>query len=594
MTTLVQSSNCLPFEVWDLVLRNNFDITALNARYATIDVTRYTTLANLCLVSTYTRDVAEPLLYHNFSTRHGIPFQKWAHNIISNPRLAHHVLELDLNFVDSGTPHRSRLDYAYNSFFFELAKSKGMSENYGDLSSQMHSWIPLVLLLPTLPNPIRLMLRMGMISREVALCFDGMAASRIREFRLDTTTYDRLASLHRIPKTGPTCLLKSPGLKYVHLHGPTVLRTGVDEANPQPVRLSNNEDTKWLRITNSSPDPGMLSYLLPAFPNLEVLEYHIHRQGPCTIDYYPPSPLEHLSPLWKTLRVLSLDLAMSNLQPWHSYPIRSLAEFVHLEELRIESMAILPRNWYESSQQTSDYRGHFEPQEDDILKDYFPRSLRKLRITHVFKNMEKPLMELADNLSEWLPSLVEIQIDLGRNGLETSTLYNDLENVLIVRELLKNVNAERQDILSSRKLRSLGMARTIHSDLRWLDRAGYHDPRIRELDVEIPASFVYDKDDLSSIDDYVTSHGHIRHLPAAWQTIVARFNAAGVRVKLSHSTSTPYCQEIDLEQPFAGWIGVQQYHPVVNFDSEAQMAKWLWVPHFQKERPRLLGRAYQQ
>ncbi|KAK3709287.1 hypothetical protein LTR37_011025 [Vermiconidia calcicola] len=230
--------------------------------------------------------------------------------------------------------------------------------------------------------------------------------------------------------------------------------------------------------------------------------------------------------------MLTLDLAQRVDANWNFTPgrdfIESFVQFQVPEELSLESLLLLKERAKRVKGTGQNDEPYLEtiPEVDDLFKNYFPASLQSLRITHVYRNIEKPL------IGEPRPP---------------GKLYEDV------------LNDEKLKAQLDKEYSQAGMV-----DLRTADS---------DKCLSIPRGFVIG-DYKASNSNYLAKGAGIRHLPPLWQAIVAEFNAAGVRVKVGVETQGPLRHKIANSRPFAGWMGPPV--PVIDFDDNEQMAKSSW------------------
>lgn len=210
-------------------------------------------------------------------------------------------------------------------------------------------------------------------------------------------------------------------LEKLHLYGVQ----GLDDSSQLPICHS----VKHLRLTDTCLNAAQFERLVCAFPNLRQLEYHTGGilVADETHEFGASAGVIALRPLAGQLEYLLLDLAEQYKTPdmgrtW----VESLEHFSALKELCIESTIILS----EKSQIL--HRSFFA--------QYFPVTLTSLRITHIYRPIERLLLELAEDLKNWLPDLEQVQLDFG--GSETAGRYENEKPVITNEELKVQLDLE--------------------------------------------------------------------------------------------------------------------------------------------------------
>ncbi|KAI1388546.1 uncharacterized protein F4822DRAFT_403140 [Hypoxylon trugodes] len=151
--------------------------------------------------------------------------------------------------------------------------------------------------------------------------------------------------------------------------------------------------------------PEHLGNLLPCVPKLEDLEYYWDGDNEFDVE----DLTELFQPVKKTLSRLSIVAPPRNFPPFRLEPLPTFIEsprvdypplrtfrgFDKLEDLSIDCYLI--------------YREH-DSDEADRLTTLLPRSIRKLRISYMYKSMDRALLQLAADAPEDFPAFKEITI----------------------------------------------------------------------------------------------------------------------------------------------------------------------------------------
>lgn len=431
------------------------------------------------------------------------------------------------------------------------------------------------LLCATLPNLERLC-HNSWYSLNYQNIFDPTATDRsgllpsLKELRLEWEDEKYGMSLEEI-----SGFLVAPNLERLHLFQVD----GLDSS----VQLPVSHSVRHLRLTNVCLEAAQFTALIAAFPSLTQLEYHaggamVAEGG--TDELGASACITALQSLAGQLEYLLLDFAQQfETDDMGETRVSSLKHFKALTELCIESEMIMP--------QTKERMGSEPPEseitakKDNFFLEYFPTTLTSLRITHLYRNTERPLIELAKNVNDWLPELTQIQLDFGCG--EMADRYYGHEDVSSDEKLKLQLDTEFGVNQSQTKVQKKGDLKT---SLNENDRVKSRDTRIAvtELEdhegnkIEIPTQFVVG-DYNRSFDEYLIKGAQVRHLPQVWQDIVSNFNSAGVRVKLGCSKFQPFPKDLYLEHPFQSWMSLHEPEPVVKFDGPEQLAKLAWSPN---------------
>ncbi|KAI6083373.1 hypothetical protein F4821DRAFT_193598 [Hypoxylon rubiginosum] len=192
--------------------------------------------------------------------------------------------------------------------------------------------------------------------------------------------------------------------------------------------LSN---VKTLAISDLTPEH--LGNLLPCVPKLEDLEYYWDSAQEFNIANF----VELLEPVKTTLKRLCIELVPSSYKDIVSDPfprpiepangdyasIETLREFENLEDLAISCHMVYHEDWIGAS----------DPDEDSRLVELLPKSIRKLRISYLYKGIEKALGGLLAVAPTEFPLLKDIvigvaeRVDLGHeSGIEWTAALGTL------------------------------------------------------------------------------------------------------------------------------------------------------------------------
>ncbi|KAI0385568.1 hypothetical protein F5Y04DRAFT_188090 [Hypomontagnella monticulosa] len=177
------------------------------------------------------------------------------------------------------------------------------------------------------------------------------------------------------------------------------------------VDLNNPRD--WPSLSNlnklviSDPKPYGVATLLEGVRKLECLEYFWNGKG----DFGVKDLAVFLRPVRSTLKKLCIGYIPSSYQvevdPFPKYidpprisypPLRTLYKFDALEDLSIDCFLLYPKKR--------------EPDEANRLVTLLPQSIRKLRITYIYRGIDKCLRQLAEEAPEKFPLLKSVVVGI--------------------------------------------------------------------------------------------------------------------------------------------------------------------------------------
>jgi len=236
-------------------------------------------------------------------------------------------------------------------------------------------------------------------------------------------------------------LLASPSLTTIHLHQ----ADGMDSEQP----LAMNTSVKKLTFTYSCMDEEQISRIIRTFPNLESFEFETGGAVVCeggTDEFMPSQLINALGPVAKNLKHFSLDMSEHCGMELEAsdFPITSLQDFSSLKSLTIDSMSIL-KQVDDDDDEDEDEDGEGEEEEGEPFEAFFPKTLERLHFTHIYKNMEKPLLWLSQNVKRQLPRLKRLQLTPG-DGQVPSEQYEQVRgDSVILRQLLEG--ARKPDMI---------------------------------------------------------------------------------------------------------------------------------------------------
>lgn len=570
----------LPNEVWHLIFTQVTCISdAKVSKRSEEGPLHYTTFFDLCLVSKTFHNLAEPIFYNTFTPRNEQSLVPWAHAVLRNPRLAKHVHEVEFVPLDDYIqPYGYRLDTsrgaaeeACHPLFLKLGRKLGIIDKDSELPqgswecpyAEFHGkmWLLLQLICVKLPNLERLTwITPSPPKFPLFWTKNDLPPPNLRRLRIEwcdgaeDNPYSITGGELGADIAALGGLLALPKLERLHLDAfvGSIRRDHLGRDRESGMEVYRNERLTWLRCTNCLLDQQTLRKVVAALPNLEIFEYHASDIGN---SYRPPDPsrgamvTEALMPLAKKLRVLSLDLA--NQADFHilldclRYYIPSLAPFERLEQLSVDMMLVLKRQVDTALEDTDESPKMVDTQEGEEMVDYafheyFPPSLKQLRITGADDKVINPLATLSSNVETWMPNLKGTELQLKAGIIN----YAD--------------------------------------PIRRLNEKYAGKETISVYDWSIPACCVQKKTVGGNADEYEVSI-HTAFLPLRWRNFVDRFTSRDIRVKVGHIegevTSWIVAGSLyQTSQPCASWLDLNKFIPEIKFDNGQQMAIWKWRP----------------
>ncbi|KAI2463107.1 hypothetical protein F4781DRAFT_145955 [Annulohypoxylon bovei var. microspora] len=389
-------------------------------------------LAHLCRTSKAICVVAQPILFHYYATGNsrtmmriqegrkrvrGFPNEldflpQFLRSVTQRPDLASQIATMHIVHRDALTGYETQMRNIESLFEYSASKNllkkpqlpnDWLEGHFSELQisqrGQLHMWLATlaIVLAPRL--------------KSLLLAIDHGA----RFSALEDSPHLKLPSLHTLGVTGHVTDYHFNELEALYAAAPNLETFYACDASgwisksfyhgyAYNLALSN---LKKLSISDLTFDN--LKHLLPCVPKLEDLEYYWDDLD-AEKDFDFGDMGELLEPLKKTLKKLCIGFLPPQysydsdpfpkwvLPPQTDYPsVRTFRQFNRLEYLSIDCFLLY---------------GPGEPDEPNRLIDILPRSIRTLRIAHVFKGIEKCLRQLAVDAPEKFPHLEEVKIGI--------------------------------------------------------------------------------------------------------------------------------------------------------------------------------------
>lgn len=514
------------------------------------------TLTNLCLTSKYLQRLAEPLLYRSFDTDRDIMLCDFVYAILDKPRLCAHVQEVHISLSWTLSSYTNAIKSEMSEFFGAKAREYGLTQvvvEYNGEGLERLNDICVKLLCLKAPNLQRLSFYVGTeTALQTIFTQDDetrVLAGNLQELYFEDTDPEYYGLNYGTDVLRYSGLFKSPKLEKIHFRVFDSIKQPGNGTNSYH-RLGTYIGVKSLHFIQSVLSGDDIVQIGKSFPNIEDFEYGYKPVNDEQATGLRGAQLKEALNCWtETLKRLSLDFTFfydDGRGDRKDDFIENMSAFRRLEELQVESLFLLR----ERSKKLEDGSHGCTPEAPNLWKDYFPPTLRRLRVNRVYRNVEGPLIKLAENVKEWLPDLEVVHISFGHWTATPGYADFDVTPDTPLIDLYEPILTD-QVVAYQLNNEMISEEMTAISHPRWCG-------------VEIPKRYVDGcncdaKDPWSltatAIKDYFGNRFSFMHLPILWQDIVTKLNNAGVKVKIDNMSQDS-----------------------TSFDTQGQMRRVEWEP----------------
>lgn len=476
------------------------------------------------------RSQAEPLLYGSFGTDRGLALHEFVYAILDNPRLCAHVRQVRVYLSWTASEYENPIEAEMCEFFETKAREYGLTRvkqeiNNEGLETLNDTAIKLLCLI--CPNLWKISFDVGtktalerIFERDVDVRIFGPS---LRELSFENDSVDLYGLNDGTDMIRYAGLFDCPNLEKIHFGAFDSIN---QNENQNLQELGVYKSVKSFHFVEGVLSGRDITQIAKCFPNLEDFEYSYEAINEERAMGFKGTELKQALDQWtKTLRRLSLDLCYDFGDGRGNRKadfIENFAKFEALEELEVESLFLLR----ERAEKHGDDMYYCVVENANLWENYFPPTLKRLRINRAYRNVEEPLRTLAEHVNQWLPNLEVIHISLGYytvapgytdfsvpSGTQLKELY---ETVLTDSEVLRRLNSE-----------------FLAEDIVEVTRNGF-----AGITAQIPKQYVTEDDSRRPIDvaaAYIEQRFMLKHLPDLWQDLVEIFNKAGVRVVIDNT-----------------------------------------------------------